>query len=91
MALSYSHPDRQWKRSGGGSRSPVARLLRQSRPLFWTIQRWITAARVRLPRNELLFRASYRDHWAEQYTPDHADKSLGTPQRPHILSEKWDY
>ncbi|MGY3617004.1 hypothetical protein [Bradyrhizobium sp. USDA 10063] len=90
MALSYSHPDRQWKRSGS-NRSPVARALRQSKALFRMIHRWITAAKIRRLQNELLFRASYRDHWAEQYTPDHADKSPGVPQRPHILSEKWDY
>jgi hypothetical protein len=55
------------------------------------MHRWITAAKIRRLRNELLFRASYRDHWAEPYVDGHSDKSLGASQRPHILGEKWDY
>jgi len=90
MALSYSHQDRQWKQSGR-NRSLVVRLPRRAKSLFRIIHRWITAAKLRRLRNELLFRASYRDHWAEPYAPDHPEKSLGAPQRPHILSEKWDY
>jgi hypothetical protein len=89
MALSCSHQDRQWKGSGG-SRS-LARVLWRSKALFRMVHRWTTATRIRRLRNELLFRASYRDHWAEPYAPDHPEKSLGPPQRTQILSEKWDY
>ena len=90
MALSNSHQDRRWKRSSG-NRSPVERVLRQPKALLRMLHRWITAGKTRRLRNDLLFRASYRDHWAEQYAHDHSDKSLGAPQRPRILAEKWDY
>jgi hypothetical protein len=90
MTLSYSHQDRQCRRPSG-SRSLVERVLRQSKAMSRMMHRWITAAKIRRLRNELLFRASYRDHWAEPYVDDHSDKSLGASQRPHILGEKWDY
>ncbi len=90
MALSYSLQDRQRKRSSG-DRSLVELVLRTSRALLRIVHRRITAGKMHRLRNELLFRASYRDHWAEQYIPDHRDNSLRTLQRPHILSEKWDY